>query len=68
MVGVSGQLEVAGDQLIVTPQLDELVLVALVAPANVGFRLQEPVAVALTFPLRTKAWHLPAGSVAARTR
>jgi hypothetical protein len=42
--------------------------VAFVAPANVGFAMQLPVAVALTPPLRTKAWHLPAASVAAITR
>jgi len=43
-------------------------LVALVAPAKVGLKLQLPVAVALAAALRSSAWHLPPASVAAMTR
>jgi hypothetical protein len=37
----------------VTPQVGSSLLLALEAPAKVGFKLQLPVAVALTLPLRT---------------
>jgi hypothetical protein len=50
-VAVFGQLEVPGDQFIVTEQLEVLLLLALVAPAKLGFRLHVPVATPLAGPL-----------------
>jgi len=63
-----GQLEVPGDQLTVTAQVGPLLLLALVAPAKTGFRLQFPVATPLARALRRSDWHLPVASVAAITR
>jgi hypothetical protein len=52
-VGVFGQLEVAGDQFMVTEQVGVLPLLALLAPEKLGFRLQVPVATPLAGPLRS---------------
>ena len=63
-VGLSGQFEAAGVQANVMPQVGPSTLVALAAPAKAGLKLQEPVAVALTAPLRTSAWQRPEAAVA----
>ena len=68
MLGVSGQRDVAGVQLTVTPQLPLPAFATAVTPAKVGFSEQVPVAVALTHALASRAWHFPAASAAARTR
>jgi hypothetical protein len=43
---------VPGDQFIVTAQVAVLLLLALVAPEKLGFRLHVPVATPLAGPLR----------------